>query len=286
MAHKNIRKSQVDGLDEPTIDADLQINLGDQTVGGLENGHVYEADTPIETILRDALVMDIPPTYEQPEVDLSSQYTIFDYEIGTQVSPVLATVFTQNNAGALATRQLKKNGTNLSAATPFTDSNVTLGTTPVTYQSHITYAQGACINNPLGTNDCRGRVEAGAIDSNVLTFNGLRKWFAGSPSATPATSDDVRALAQSGLGPVEDETQIVINVPQGATRIIFAYPATIRDAVSAEYVEWGGAEVLGNFTKTTINVKGTNNFAATSYKMYEYVPVEPFPSACTYIISL
>ena len=61
-----------------------------------------------------------------------------------------------------------------------------------------------------------------------------------------------------------------VSVPVGAVRVVFAYPATIRDVSSV--VDTGGmnATITGAFTKNMIqvDVEGADNYTAIPYKVY------------------
>ena len=51
-------------------------------------------------------------------------------------------------------------------------------------------------------------------------------------------------------------------------RVVFAYPATLRDVTSVSDVNGLGAEVKTAFTKSVVSVEGANNYNATDYKVY------------------
>jgi hypothetical protein len=63
---------------------------------------------------------------------------------------------------------------------------------------------------------------------------------------------------------------------------VFAYPATLRDVASVRYQELSNVEVKSNFNITTIAVEGANAYAPVNYKVWTYVPVEPFPANANY----
>jgi hypothetical protein len=119
--------------------------------------------------------------------------------------------------------------------------------------------------------------------------------FYGTPSATPIASADVRALTGAfaasanttvdGTGlPIANITvpNFIIAIPAGATRVVFAYPASLRDVASIRYLELADSEVKANFTMTTVSVTGANGVAAINYKVWTYTPVEPFSVANHY----
>lgn len=102
--------------------------------------------------------------------------------------------------------------------------------------------------------------------NNTISVNVRRKWFAGVVSAVPANSDQVRALAGSGLysgaGTYKFNAgqwkMIAICIPEGAIKeiTVTAYPGN--------FIEDTG--VCSG--PTTISVKGANNSTAINYKMW------------------
>lgn len=273
-------------LISPTLLQQLIAQLGaGGSVGGIATGRNYPVGTSFETILRELLIKAIPPIYVLPVAMLSSSIAGLTVEKGSIISPQLTLAYTQNDGGGLSSLSIKKNSFQISTASPYTDNNVTVGDTAIAYQGLINYLQGACKNNNLGQQDCTGRVIAGIANSNIITYTGYRKVFWGVPVTLPTTSANVRALAGGLLNP-QVGTQFTINIPVGSLRVVFAYPASLQDPSSVKYVELANSEVKGNFTSSTLNVEGANAFTAISYKLFVYEPVEAFPTAATYVVTI
>jgi hypothetical protein len=210
--------------------------------------------------------------------------------VGTVLSPVISRSLNLRDAGAETGTSLEKNGTEIATAFPHTDSNITIGTSAIVYSASVDYAQGACKLDNRGNVDCNGRIEAGTVNSNTISFIGSRKAFAGTPTQTPDDSAEVRALVQSSFNSQNNTTvnasgtaisfpvvpNFIITIPVGATRVVFAYPATSRPVASVKYQELSYSEVKANFVETSVSVEGANGFTAIPYRVYTYIPVEPF----------
>lgn len=270
----------------PALQANLTAKQGaGGSVGGVNDNDFFAAGTTLEAVLRALLIKTVHPTYVLPTEVLSSDILVFDQEIGSIISPSFSMVFTQNDAGALTGISLQKNNVQISNTLPYTDGSVSLDGTAKIYKVISSYAQGACKNNNLAVLDCVGRIIAGNLTSNLITYNSYRKAFFGTPVATPTTSADIRGLSGGVLNPVNG-TQFSINILAGSQYVVFAYPASLEDVASVKYRELSNTEVKGNFVQSTISVQGANSFAAVSYKVYVYTPVEPFPSGVTYDVTI
>lgn len=268
----------------PTLFHDLTVSVANGGIGGIANGTVFAEGTFVQDILIALLRQVVPPTYTPPTVSLvSSVDATINKELGAQISPVLTPTFHQNDAGALASWSIQEDGSQISTSAPYTDTNRQLVAATTTYQAFATYSQGACKNDSFGNQSCGGRVIAGTVGSNIITYNAFRALFLGTPDTTPATSDDVRNDATSQILNPQVGTKFVIDVPYLSATVMFAYPATIEDV---SIVECDGSRVEGLFTKTLVNVQGANGFTAISYKVFVFTPVERFQTTARYYITL
>lgn len=122
---------------------------------------------------------------------------------------------------------------------------------------------------------------------NILTSKtiyGYRKLFYGL-SSQATNSAEVRALSNSLLNPTNGTT-FTINITSGASKVVFAYPATLQDVTEVIYKEGLNADIKGIFTKTTVSVEGANGYTAIDYKVYTYTPINPFDSPVTYEVKI
>lgn len=273
-------------LISPTLATQLIAALEDN-VGGVSNGQTFAQGSTLESVIRSILIQTVPPNYQSPNVQESTDTPTLSQEVGSVISPTLSYIFSQNDAGAQTGITLYKNGTSIATAMPHQDANVTLGDgSVVSYQCTAQYAQGACKNDNLGNQNCTGRITAGSVSSNTISYSGYRKYFWGVPTTPPATSADVRGSLANSAFNAGNGTQFTINIPAGSLNVVFAYPAALEDVSSVIYVEAGGMQVKGNFTSTTISVQGANGYTALSYKVWVFTPVQSFQEAATYIVTI
>lgn len=232
----------------------------------------------------------LPPSYSGPSTTLASSPTPTNTEVGTVLSPQFTRTFNQANAGALTAYRLRKNGTTIASTSPYVDSNITITLATVSYQGEVDYAQGPVLNDNFGNPNPSGQIPAGTVVSNIITFVGKRKAFYGTPSSTPSNSAGVRAMSDSsfnatnnadvdsaGVGQVPAPSpNFIITIPIGATRVVIAYPADQRAVASIKYQELSDSEVKSNFVETSVSVEGANGFTPVTYRVFTYIPVEPF----------
>lgn len=270
----------------PSLQEQLIVNLGiGQSVGGADNGEAFVQGRTLESIFRDILIKAVHPTYTGPSLVLSTDVSTFDLESGTIISPTFNSVFTQNDAGSIVTRVLKRNGATISSAMPYLDTARQIVDGATVYNLSNLYNIGPVKNNNLGAPDSTGQILAGTIVSNNITYTGKRKIFGGVVSTVPTTSAEIRALSQSLLDPVIG-SEFLLSIPLGAERVSFGYPASLPDVSSVQYIELGQSEIKSLFNKTLVNVEGANGYASISYKVFTYTPVEPFQTSVTFKVTI
>ena len=255
------------------------------TVGNYISGTVIPAGTTVEDVFKNMLIKIIPPTYYPPTISLAGGASV---ESGTTVTPTLTPTYHQNDGGAAGNYTLLKGGVSVyTNATPnaFTDSAFVVGDgVTASYQCNCDYAQGAIKDDNAGNPYPTGRIEAGNVVSNTVSYSGFRYMFY-DVSNDGLTSADIRSLTHKIATPYNGIT-FTINIPVGATNVVFAYPATVRDLTSVKYVEGLNAEVKDIFTQTLVDVEGADGYTAISYKVYKYTPAEPFGATATYNVTL
>lgn len=140
------------------------------------------------------------PTYTAPTAGISSSQSTGGLEIGQTINIPLTAVFNQNNGGSSTGLSIKKNGTQISTSSPYTDSGVVMSATPVVYNCNFTYGQGPILNNILGIPDATGRIAANSspgINSGNLSFQGQYKVFFGATDTVINAGNVRTALANS-----------------------------------------------------------------------------------------
>jgi hypothetical protein len=162
----------------------------------------------------DALIAALVPhpTYNMPVAVLSSTQSTNGHEVGEVINIPLTESFIQNDAGAQTGFTIEKNGTQIATANT-TDFAQVMSLTPIVYLALSTYAQGPVKNNIIGVADPVGRITAGTVGSNFLSYVGLLPVFFFATD-TVVNSGNLRSLAGSGKVFVSGAT---IDFPSGNT---------------------------------------------------------------------
>lgn len=267
------------------------INVNGVNIGMYTSGDTIPAGTNLETIIANVLQKVTLPTYTAPSLSLSgtSPSTV---EAGTTMNITLNASFMKNDAGAITSYKLYKNGSVIYSGPTvqsYTDTNVLITETPITYRAEVTYSDGTIKKTNLGVDYPTGRILAGTISSGSVVYTGVRKGFYGvsfTDTTHGATSAELRALTITPNKTVEGNT-FSMNITAGTKKVIFAYPANLRNLTSIKYVEGMNAEIKEAFTLTPdVSVYGANAYTPVLYKVYTYIPVVPFQSNVTYNITI
>lgn len=265
---------------------EVQLGSGG-TVGGLKTGDTIPEGTTMDELIKLLTQKSVPATYVQPGVTcrVSTGTAAGSYEVGTQINTTIQGTFTQNDAGALTTIEILKNGSSIlsQATSPITTEaqTFTLGEETVSFTVKATYAAGAIKNDNLGQPSPDGQIKAGSKTSSAVSFTGKRNLFYGTGvgTAPSVTSELVRGLSNKQLGP-SNGTSFNINVAAGQQYVVIAYPATLRKITKCFYVEQN-TDLAENFTEQTISVQGANGAAGADYRVLVYQMAVPAAAGMT-----
>ena len=216
-------------------------------------------------------------------------------EVGTKVTPSYAATFNAgkyefgpatgcsiaswsvtdtNNAGPLNT-----------ATGSFTEITVADDTN---YKVTATgnFSEGAIPVTNVGNEYASGKIIAGSKSATSSAITGYRNSFYGTLTEKgELTSDIIRSLGKSNKA-LKNGNTFDITIPVGAMRVVFAYPATLRDVTSVKDVNGLNAEISGAFTKSTLSIEGLNNFQGINYKVYITDFAEAVATANTYKVTI
>lgn len=265
---------------------EVQLGSGG-TVGGLKTGDTIPEGTTMDELIKLLTQKSVAPAYVQPGVTcrVSTGTAAGSYEVGTQINTTIQGTFTQNDAGALTTIEILKNGSSVlsQATSPITTEaqTFTLGEETVSFTVKATYAAGEIKNDNLGQPSPDGQIKAGSKTSSAVSFTGKRNLFYGTGvgTAPSITSELVRGLSNKQLGP-SNGTSFNINVAAGQQYVVIAYPATLRKITKCFYVEQN-TDLAENFTEQTISVQGANGAAGADYRVLVYQMAVPAAAGMT-----
>ena len=265
---------------------EVQLGSGG-TVGGLKTGDTIPEGTTMDELIKLLTQKSVPASYTQPGVTcrVSTGTAAGSYEVGTEINTTIQGTFTQNDAGALTTIEILKNGSSIlsQATSPITSEaqTFTLGEETVSFTAKATYADGPIKNDNLGQPSPGGQIKAGSKTSSAVSFTGKRNLFYGTGVGTaPAmTSELVRGLSNKQLGP-SNGTSFNINVAAGQQYVVIAYPATLRALTKCFYVEQN-TDLAANFEEQTLSIQGANGAAGADYRVLVYEMAVPAAAGMT-----
>lgn len=148
------------------------------------------------------------------------------------------------------------------------------------------FSEGAIPVTNVGNEYASGKIVAGSNSATSSAITGYRNSFYGTLTKKgELTSDIIRSLGKSNKA-LKNGNSFNINIPVGAMRVVFAYPATLKDVSSVKDVNGLNAEISGAFRKSTLSVEGLNNFQGIDYKVYVTDFAEAVATANTYNVTI
>lgn len=216
------------------------------------------------------------PTITQPSVSLTFSQAKA-YEVGTYVTPSYSASlnpgsYTYGPATGITATAWEVTDTKGNTATApsgnFEEFQVTDG---ISYKitAKATYDDGAIPVTNTGNDYADGQIKAGSKSATSSAVTGYRNTFYGSlTEKSDLASAIIRGLIGKSNKSLTNGSGFTITIPIGALRVVFAYPATLRDVTSVKDVNGMNAEIASSFSKQTIDVEGNNNYKVISYKVY------------------
>lgn len=217
------------------------------------------------------------PTTVQPSVSLTfNQGGI--HEVGTKLTPTYSATLNPGSytygpsTGVVATEWEVTDSAGNTSTNPsgtFDDVYVT-DDLSYTITAKATHTAGTMPVTNTGNEYPSGQIAAGTKSASAsAAITGYRNSFYGTLAEKgDLTSDDIRGLTNKTDKAIANGAVLSIAVPVGAMRVIFAYPATLRDVTSVKDVNGLGAEIGSSFAKQILAVEGANSYSAIDYKVY------------------
>lgn len=265
------------------------IKVTGTSLGGIADGTTLEAGTSLDDFIKKLLVKRIPASYTKPALNLATTVPVTSQECGTAINPTLTATFTQNDGGALTSIEIQKGSEKVTGdSSPLkSEQPVTFADEAISFKAVAAYAQGPIKDDNLGDQSPAGRIEAGSINSNTLTFQGKRQTFAGTGAGSlpELNSTNVRKFTARGLG-LGKNSKFDVLVDVGQQHIVIAYPATIGDITQIRYEEGNDNNMATNFQKQVVQVEGANAFTPINYNVYTYTMDVPAAAKMTFKITL
>lgn len=217
------------------------------------------------------------------------------YEVGTTVTPTYsaslsAGSYTYGPATGITATSWEVTDTAGNSATTASGSFaevVVADGTNYKITAKATYGEGAVAKDNLGSDSSPViKIAAGSATQTSGAITGYRNTFYGSVTEkAELTSTIIRGLTKSNKA-LANGNSFTVNIPVGAKRVIFAYPATLRDVSSVKDVNGLNAEIKSAFTKTTLTVAGAGADAGIEYKVYTTDFADPVAKANSYTVQI
>lgn len=262
----------------------------------LTNGQatIAAAGKNLKQVFDTIFVKEKNPTITQPSVGVTLGNSGAK-EVGTKIIPSYTTSF---NAGkyefgpTTGCNPTSWSVTDSDGSAPLTTATgkfaeITVADdTNYTVNATVNYSEGAIPVTNVGNEYASGKIVAGSKSATSSAITGYRNSFYGTLTEKgELTSDIIRSLGKSNKA-LTNGSAFDITIPVGAMRVVFAYPATLRDVTSVKDVNGLNAEISGAFRKSTLSVEGLNNFQGINYKVYVTDFAEAVATANTYKVTI
>lgn len=227
-------------------------------------------------LFADAFAEDQTPSITQPSVSLSSSQ-VKAYEVGTSVTPAYSASLNAGSyeygpaTGITATSWSVTDGTTTLDTASGTFPEMTVeDDTNYSITATAQYGDGAIPLTALGNEYTNGQIKAGSKSATKSKISGYRNSFYGTLTSKDGdvNSAMVRSLTTKSNKALANGNTFSITIPVGAVRVMFAYPATLREVSSVQDVNGMNAEIKSSFTPVTVSVEGANGYNGIDYRVY------------------
>ena len=237
------------------------------------------------------------PTITQPAVSFT-KVTTGSFEVGTSVTPSYDAKMSAGSYSYGPATGLTANSWNVNvrkgnvavqnkttASGTFTAIVLADGDS-YTINAEASYDDAAIPVTNKGNPYAEGQIKAGRVSKTSNAITSYRNTFYGTTTdKNSLDSTTIRALNKTNKASKAGDV-IAISLPVGAVRVVFAYPATLRDITSVKDVNGLNAEIVSAFKKETITVAGAGNDTGISYKVFTTEFAAPLESANSYKVTI
>lgn len=248
-----------------TLDDDLIVSITNQ--GRYNSGDTILAGTSLQQIIIDMLQKDTPPQFTLSGLGTKT------VETGSTVTPTMTGNYTANDAGPSNNYELFRQGLSIhinGVADTFPDTPFNIGDESIVYHAVLDYDENL--------------LPAGQLTSNNITYRGARMAF----YEAGGSIVNIRSLTGKTLSP-SNGTNLSISGDSSSTRLVWSYPATLRDAVQLEHNDGSGGiyDLTPSITYETQQlVDDASGGRAILYKVVTYTSALPFNPVDTITLTI
>lgn len=230
----------------------------------------------LKELFESIYVKEENPKTTQPYVTLTFSQAKA-YEVGTTVSPTYSATFypgsyTYGPATGVTVNSWSvgnSEGGTLHTKTGTFPTITVRDNTNYSITATAYYGDGEIPVTNLGNEYATGQIKSGEDSDTKGSITGYRNSFYGTfTNKNVLTASAMRTyLTKSGQA-LSNGSSVVVPVPLGAYRVVFAYPATLQDLTSVKDKNAMGSEIVSGFKQTSLSIPGNNSYPAIDYKVY------------------
>ncbi len=261
----------------------------------LENGQatISAAGKNLKQVFETIFVQEDEPDVTQPSVSITASKNKA-YEVGTKVTPTYEGSYSAGsyqygpNTGVTASewKATDSNKVEKTGQSGSFDELTVTDTISYTIKVQATMSDGAMPKTNIGNDYADGQIKSSVKTATSGAITGYRNTFYGTLTEKDTlTSDIIRGLTKSNAAYTNGKT-FKITIPVGCLRVVFAYPATLRDVTSVLDKNDSNANIVTGFTKSTLDVEGANDYEAISYKVYTMDFANPYDAANEFSVTI
>ena len=268
--------------------------IGVMTVPSSGSGTISASGKNVEEVFASILAAEKNPTATQPAVTVTCKQ-IAAYEVGSKVTPAYTAALSAGSytygpsTGITATAWSVTDGSETKDTAEGSFAELTVGdATSYSITATATHGEGAVPVTNIGNAYPAGKIAAGNKSKATGKITGYRNSFYGTLTAKDGAVNSalVRGLSGKSGKALAAGNSFNLAIPVGAIRVVFAYPATLRDVSSVQDVNGMNAEVKTAFTKSVVSVEGANGYQAIDYKVYVMDMANVNDTANTYKVTI
>lgn len=218
------------------------------------------------------------PEVKYPTASLNFIPNIYEYEIGTVISPKYQIKFDSGEYEYDASTQVTVLSYDIIDSND-QQSNLSTGVMPELtiaddteyfIKGIIQHSAGIIPKTNLGNDDNTRQIKKDNINLISNTITGFRNSFFGTvnDNKIEINSINIRAELNALDRRLSTGDQITLNIPVGAQRVIIAYPDTLGEITSIKDVNALNTEIKSSFKLIKMNVESKNNYDSIPYKIY------------------
>ena len=254
---------------------------------------VTAAGKNLKEFFADLFAAEQDPTATKPTASIKLQ-SAENVEVGATYVPQYAITFNKGSytygpeTGITATYSV--NDTNSSTSTKASDSLtefVVDDNTEYKIEAVISYTEGATPVSNLGNLVADKKIPAGTLNLATNVVKGYRNAFYGTlAQKEELTSDVIRGLSKTDAN-ATNGTELFINIPVGALRVVIAYDSKLQDLTSVLDKNDSNANIVSGFGEPQIiKVEGADGHEAIDYKVYVMDFANPYDAANIYTATI